>query len=70
MLRPKEELIANQILTLYCLKPNWILADCKAIGYGNFRNTKKLVCVGYTPSWVDKQIIKACLPRKEFLYGP
>ena len=26
--------------------------------------------LGYTLSWVDKQIIKACLPRKEFLYGP
>ncbi|RNE41828.1 hypothetical protein FAM8374_02941 [Lacticaseibacillus paracasei] len=25
---------------------------------------------GYTPTWVDKQIIKACLPRKEFFHGP
>ncbi len=24
---------------------------------------------GYTPLWVDKQIIKACLPKEEFFYG-
>lgn len=45
------------------LTVGWILA-------GKKQNKNRVMVDGYTPSWVDKQIIKACLPRKEFLYGP
>jgi len=41
--------------------------------YSSEKSIKKVIItgpvIGYTPLWVDKQIIKACLLREEFLYG-